>query len=169
MRELELVGLRVEMPANTPVLVLRELDGERVLPIWIGAVEATSIAVVEQGLVPQRPLTHDLLVHIIEATGHELIAIAITALHEGVFFAELELSGGVTVSARPSDAVALALRVGCPILCAEAVLDEAGVAEVDAEPEPDIGREALSDDAAVEEFREFLDNITPEDFEQDGP
>jgi len=154
------------MPANTPVLLLKETDGSRVLPIWIGAVEATAIAVVQQGLAPQRPLTHDLLVQVIEATGHTLTAVAITALDEGVFYAELELSDGVTISARPSDAVALAIRVACPILCEESVLDEAGVEGVvgtdgDA-PDVDLSQE----EAAVEEFREFLDQVTPEDFEQ---
>lgn len=164
MRELELVGLRVEMPANTPVLILKETEGSRVLPIWIGAVEATAIAVVQQGLEPQRPLTHDLLAQVIEASGHVLTAVAITGLDEGVFYAELELSDGITVSARPSDAVALAIRVGCPILCDEAVLDEAGVEGITPEEGEDLG--LSQEDAAVEEFREFLDQVTPEDFEQ---
>lgn len=162
MRELELVGLRVEMPANTPVLVLRELDGARVLPIWIGAVEATAIAVVQQGLTPQRPLTHDLLLDVLEAAGHELTAVAITRLHEGVFYAELELSDGISVSARPSDAVALAIRATCPIFCNEAVLDEAAAVEVASTLDD---HEFATEDAAVEEFREFLDQVTPEDFE----
>jgi len=165
-RELELVGLRVEMPANTPVLILKESDGSRVLPIWIGAVEATAIAVVQQGLEPQRPLTHDLLANVIEASGHALTAVSIIGLDEGVFYAELELSDGITVSARPSDAVALAIRVGCPILCDEAVLDEAGVEGVTPTDGDESGDGLSQEDAAVEEFREFLDQVTPEDFEQ---
>lgn len=169
MRELELVGLRVEMPANTPVLVLREREGARVLPIWIGAVEATAIAIVQQGLAPQRPLTHDLLLNVVEAAGHHLTAVAITRLHEGVFYAELQLSNGVEVSARPSDAIALAIRANCPILCSEDVLDEAAVVEAvgDApeEGDPASSQGLAQEEAAVEEFREFLDQITPEDFE----
>lgn len=165
MRELELVGLRVEMPANTPVLILREIEGTRILPIWIGAVEATAIAVVQQGLVPQRPLTHDLLLQVVEAAGHQLTAVSITGLNEGVFYAELELSDGISVSARPSDAVALALRANCPILCEESVLDEAGAEDPGVEDEqPPFGHAV--EEAAVEEFREFLDQVTPEDFEQ---
>lgn len=164
MRELELVGLRVEMPANTPVLVLRELDGVRVLPIWIGAVEATAIAVVQQGLVPVRPLTHDLMLNVIEAAGHELTSVSITRLHDGVFYAELELSDGIQVSARPSDAIALAIRVNCPILCTDEVLDEAAVIP-DESPDDSGGIDLATEEAAVEEFREFLDQITPEDFE----
>lgn len=166
MRELELVGLRVEMPANTPVLILREVEGTRVLPIWIGAVEATAIAVVQQGLEPQRPLTHDLLLQVVEAAGHQLTAVSITDLRDGVFYAELELSDGIVVSARPSDAVALALRAGCPILCEEAVLAEASVedATVGSDDDPEFGHPV--EEAAVEEFREFLDQVTPEDFEQ---
>ena len=165
MRELELMGLRVEMPANTPVLILKESEGSRVLPIWIGAVEATAIAAGQQGLVPQRPLTHDLLVQVIEAAGHTLTAVAITGLDDGVYYAELELSDGVSVSARPSDAVAIAIRVGCPILCDESVLDEAGV-EGPADEGAETGTDLSQEDAAVEEFREFLDQVTPEDFEQ---
>lgn len=165
MRELELVGLRVEMPANTPVLLLKETEGTRVLPIWIGAVEATAIAVVQQGLAPQRPLTHDLLVQVIEATGHALTAVSITGLSDGVFYAELELSDGITISARPSDAVALAIRVSCPILCDEGVLDEAGVEGVPL-VDDESGIDLSQEEAAVEEFREFLDQVTPEDFEQ---
>lgn len=159
MRELEVVGLRVEMPANTPVLVLREIEGSRVLPIWIGAVEATAIAVVQQGLVPERPLTHDLLANVLAVTGHACEAVVITGLKDGVFFAELRLAGGVAVTARPSDAVALAMRVSCLILCVDDVLDTAGV-EAEAVPEG-----APQDEAALEEFREFLDQVTPEDFE----
>lgn len=154
------------MPANTPVLLLKETDGTRVLPIWIGAVEATAIAVVQQGLTPQRPLTHDLLADVIEGTGHALTAVAITALSDGVFYAELELSEGITISARPSDAVALAIRVSCPILCDESVLDEAGVEGVVGTDGDQADAGISQEDAAVEEFREFLDQVTPEDFEQ---
>lgn len=153
MREVEVVGVRVEMPTNQPIVLLRESSGDRYLPIWIGAVEATAIAFAQQGVVPPRPLTHDLFKDVLLATGHDLLEVRITAVKDGVFYAVLVFTGGVEVSARPSDSVALALRTGSRILVSEDVLDEAGLA-VPAEQEEE-----------VEAFREFLDNISPEDFE----
>lgn len=153
MREVDVMGVRVEMPSNQPIVLLREVSGERYLPIWIGAGEATAIAFAQQGVVPPRPLTHDLLKDLLVATGNELSEVRITQVKDGVFFATLVLGSGAEVSARPSDSIALALRTGSPILCAEDVLDEAGLA-VPAEQEDE-----------VEKFREFLDQVTPEDFE----
>lgn len=147
------MGVRVEMPSNQPIVLLREVAGDRYLPIWIGAVEATAIAFAQQGVVPPRPLTHDLLRDILTATGNELAEVRITEVKDGVFFATLVLSGGAEVSARPSDSIALALRTGTRIVCADDVLDEAGLA-VPAEQEDE-----------VERFREFLDQVTPDDFE----
>ncbi len=153
MREVDVVGVRVEMPANRPIVLLRESQGDRYLPIWIGAVEATAIAFAQQGVVPPRPLTHDLLKDVIEATGQQLDEVRITEVTEGVFYALLVLSSGAEVSARPSDSIALALRTGTRIVCDENVLDEAGI-EVPEEEEQE-----------VEKFREFLDSVSPEDFE----
>jgi bifunctional DNase/RNase len=153
MREVDVMGVRVEMPSNQPIVLLREVSGERYLPIWIGAVEATAIAFAQQGVVPPRPLTHDLFKDVLEATGNELTEVQITDVKDGVFFANLVFGSGVEVSARPSDSIALALRTGTRIMCAEGVLDEAGLA-VPAEQEDE-----------VEKFREFLDQVTPEDFE----
>jgi len=152
-RELDVVGVRVEMPSNQPIVLLREVSGERFLPIWIGAVEATAIAFAQQGVVPPRPLTHDLLKTVIEETGNILAEVQITEVRDGVFFANLVFGSGVEVSARPSDSIALALRTGTRIVCADDVLEEAGL-EVPAEQEDE-----------VEKFREFLDHVTPEDFE----
>ena len=117
MREVEVVGVRVEMPSNQPIVLLRELMGERYLPIWIGAVEATAIAFAQQGVVPPRPLTHDLLRDVLEATGNEVSEIRITEMRDNVFYASLVLASGVEVSARPSDSIALALRTGSRIVC----------------------------------------------------
>lgn len=153
MRELDVVGVRVEMPSNQPIVLLRESTGERYLPIWIGAVEATAIAFAQQGVVPPRPLTHDLMRDVLEATGQGLDEVRIVDMKDGIFYAELVFDSGAQVSARPSDSIALALRTGTRIVCADAVLDEAGLA-VPAEQEDE-----------VEKFREFLDHVTPEDFE----
>ena len=150
---MDVIGVRVEMPSNQPIVLLREVSGERYLPIWIGAVEATAIAFAQQGVVPPRPLTHDLLKDVLDATGNPLSEVRITDMKDGVFYATLVLGSGAEVSARPSDSIALALRTGSRIVCSEAVLDEAGLA-VPAEQEDE-----------VEKFREFLDQVSAEDFE----
>ena len=150
--EVEVVGVRVEMPSQQPIILLREASGERYLPIWIGAVEATAIAFAQQGVVPPRPMTHDLLKDILEATGNTLSEVRITEMRDGIFYATLVLGDSIEVSARPSDSIALALRTGSRIVCSEDVLDEAGLAVPD------------DQEQEVEKFREFLDQITPEDF-----
>jgi bifunctional DNase/RNase len=153
-REVEVVGVRVEMPSNQPIVLLRELMGERYLPIWIGAVEATAIAFAQQGVVPPRPLTHDLLRDVLEATGNEVAEIRITEMRDNVFYASLVLASGVEVSARPSDSIALALRTGSKIVCSEQLLDDAGILVPDEQEDE------------VEKFREFLDHVSPEDFDE---
>jgi uncharacterized protein len=150
--EVEVVGVRVEMPSQQPIILLRESTGERYLPIWIGAVEATAIAFAQQGVVPPRPMTHDLLKDVLEATGNTLSEVQITEMKDGIFYASLVLGNSVEVSARPSDSIALALRTGSRIVCSEHVLDEAGLAVPD------------DQEQEVEKFREVLDQITPEDF-----
>ena len=152
MSEMRLVGVRVELPANQPILLLRETSGDRYLPIWIGSVEATAIALEQQGVKPARPLTHDLLKDVIAGLGRRLEQVRITDLQEGTFYAELIFDGGVKVSARPSDSVALALRTGVPIHADERVLAEAGLIIPDEQEDE------------VEKFREFLDQVRPEDF-----
>jgi uncharacterized protein len=152
-REVDVIGVRVEMPSNQPIVLLREVGGDRYLPIWIGAVEATAIAFAQQGVVPPRPLTHDLIKDLLAATGNDLDEVRITEMKDGIFYAVLVFGSGVEVSARPSDSIALALRTGSKIVCAEEVLDEAGL-QVPDEQEDE-----------VEKFREFLDHVSPEDFE----
>lgn len=153
MIEVEVVGVRVEMPSNQPIVLLREVDGERYLPIWIGAPEAAAIAFAQQGVLPPRPLTHDLLKNVLEATGNVLTEVRITEMSEGVFYATMVLDTSVEIEARPSDSIALALRTGARIVCADALLDEVGIAVPDEREEE------------VEKFREFLDHVSPEDFE----
>jgi uncharacterized protein len=152
MSEMRVVGVRVELPANQPILLLREITGDRYLPIWIGSVEATAIALEQQGVKPARPLTHDLLKDVINALGRRVEQVRITDLQDGTFYAELVFDGGITVSARASDSVALALRIGVPIHADERVLAEAGLIIPDEQEDE------------VEKFREFLDLISPEDF-----
>ncbi len=151
--ELNVVGVRVELPSQQPIVLLKEVDGDRYLPIWIGAVEATAIAFAQQGVVTARPMTHDLMRDLLTAFDRPLRTVTITDLREGVFHAELGFDGDVRVSARPSDAIALALRTGAVIKGEEAVLAEAGIAIPDEQEDE------------VEKFREFLDQINPEDFQ----
>ncbi len=159
MIELELVGVRVELPHNQPIVLLKESEGERFLPIWIGAVEATSIAFALQGVETARPMTHDLMKDLLDALEVEVERIVVTELRDGTFYAEIHLDGPdgqVRVSSRPSDAIALAVRGGIPVYAAEDVLDEAGILIDDSD-------EAETE---VEKFKEFLDTVTPEDFAQ---
>jgi uncharacterized protein len=164
--ELELVGVRVELPANQPIVLLREREGTRYLPIWIGAVEATAIAFALQGVDTPRPLTHDLFVDVLQEMGAGLAAVHVTELRDGTFYAELHLTQGddtFTVSARPSDAIALASRFeDVPILGAEDVLEDAGL-EID---DTEDGELEADPEEEVREFRAFLDDVTPEDFKE---
>lgn len=152
LRLVEVVGVRVEMPSNQPILLLKEVDGIRYLPIWVGAAEATAIAFAQQGLTPPRPLTHDLIKNIIDNLRTKVESVQVTHLTDGVFYSKILLDKGVEVSARPSDAIALALRTGSPIYGTEDVFNSAGI---------EIPDQA---DDQVEAFREFLDQINPEDF-----
>jgi bifunctional DNase/RNase len=154
-KQVDVMGVRVEMPTNKPILLLRERGGERYVPIWIGAPEATAIAYAQQGVTPPRPLTHDLLLDILTGLGHELSSVMITRMEEGVFYAELVIDGDRRISARSSDAVAVALRAKVPVFVDDDVLAEVGV-DVPVEEEDE-----------VERFREFLDNVSAEDFEVD--
>ncbi|MDJ0953780.1 MAG: bifunctional nuclease family protein [Acidimicrobiia bacterium] len=153
---MDLVGIRIELPSNVPILLLQEREGGRYLPIWIGPNEATAIALAQQGVEPQRPMTHDLLKLVVDALAAEVVRVDVTELSGGTFFANLIMvheGNEVVISARPSDAVAIAARTGSPIFADRGLLDEAGV-EIEEDGEED----------EIERFREFLEDITPEDF-----
>jgi bifunctional DNase/RNase len=157
---MEIVGVRVELPTNTPILLLRERDGTRYLPIWIGTPEATAIALALEGIETARPLTHDLMKTLLDALGADIERVDVTSLDEGTFFADLVIESEgeeLTISARPSDAIALATRSGAPVFASRELLDEAGI-EIHDDTE----------EAEIERFREFLDDVTPEDFERDS-
>jgi uncharacterized protein len=152
----ELVGVRIELPTNTPIVLLREMSGERFLPILIGATEAAAIAFALEGVQPQRPMTHDLLRDVTAALEARVDRVVLTDLRDGIYFADLVLvhDGAETVvSSRPSDAIALAARTGSPIFVNPTVLDEAGVEIRDEDEE-----------AEVAKFRSFLAEVEPEDF-----
>lgn len=167
MIRLDVLGVRVELPANTPLVLLREQEGERrLLPILIGSQEAAAIHTAMEGVVPPRPLTHDLLVAVLEGLSVPLAYIQVTEIREHTFFAQLHLGsdGDQVISCRPSDAIAMAVRVGCPVYASEELMDEAGVsAGNDLEPEDD-GETSEDPDRILDEFRDFLDDLRPEDF-----
>lgn len=148
----EVIGVRIEMPSNQPIVLLREVDGARYLPIWVGAVEASAIAFAQQGLTPNRPLTHDLFSSVLALLDSKVERVEITDLIDGVFYSEIHLHGDKVISARPSDAVALALRADAPIFASESLFSKAGI-EIPDQSEDE-----------VEKFREFLEQINPEDF-----
>jgi uncharacterized protein len=153
-----LVGVRVELPHNQPIVLLRERNGERFLPIWIGAVEATSIAFALQGVVTARPMTHDLMRDLLSELGVHVDRIVVTELRDGTFYAEIQMTQAkqsVIVSSRPSDAIALAVRATIPIYANEHVLAEAGI---------HIEEEEAGDEDEVQRFKEFLEQVSPEDF-----
>lgn len=152
----EVVGVRIEMPSNQPIVLLKEISGSRYLPIWVGTAEATAIAFSQQGMIPQRPLTHDLMVNILENQRIKLRSVHLTELRDGVFFSDLilvnEAGSEEKISSRPSDALALAVRVDAPILARTELFDAAGISI------PEQGEDE------IEKFKEFLDEISPEDF-----
>jgi bifunctional DNase/RNase len=157
MVEMELVGIRVELPENAPIVLLRETSGaRRVLQIYIGGPEATAIAYATEGVAPPRPLTHDLMKDLLDGLGARVDKIVVTELRDHTFHAEIELAnnGGVTrVSSRPSDAIALAVRTGSRIFAEEEVLEAAAMPG-----------DSESAEELVDEFREFIEGVSPEDF-----
>jgi bifunctional DNase/RNase len=167
---MEVVGVRIEMPSNQPIVLLKEVDGDRFIPIWVGATEATSIAFAQQGINPSRPLSHDLMRDILHTLDATLLAVQITHLRDGVFFATLQIrtseDAALAISARPSDAIALALRSQSNILASRELLEQVGIEiperliqEMDEKGQP-----IDTANADLDAFRDFLDQINPEDF-----
>ena len=177
MVEVVLRAVRVDVGSSTPLLLLEEVGGDRVLPIFVGAPEATAIAYALQNVATPRPMSHDLLGNVIAALGAQLFAVEITELVDNTYFANLRLlreRSEINVSARPSDAVAIALRVGSPILVSDQLMNEQGkVMQLDESDEVDDidglveGDEGAPNEAElVAELRDFLETIRPEDFNQ---
>ncbi|HEY8081460.1 MAG TPA: bifunctional nuclease family protein [Acidimicrobiales bacterium] len=170
MVEVALRAVRVDLQSRTPVLVLQE-TGElrRSIPIFIGEPEAVAIECAVRGIPTPRPLTHDLLRDVITELGATVSRVVITELRDATYFAEIHLNAaGATsvVSARPSDAVALALRTESPLFVDDELMDEEGRL-IELADEEDEDEEAEGDvDEIAEQFRDFLDTVHPEDFQQ---
>lgn len=157
MFEMEVHGVNLDMLTNQPVIILKDLKSNRFLPIWIGQFEATAILMEVQGIRPSRPLTHDLLKTVIDTLKAHVNRIVINDLKEGTFYAQIHMSidsSSLQIDARPSDAIALAVRTNAPIFADESVLDQAAITNEGGEEEE------------IERFREFLENVKPEDFKE---
>lgn len=159
--QIELQGVRLEVPSQSPIMMLREIgDGGRVLPIYIGAPEASAIHYATEGIVPERPLTHDLLVNVVRGLGAEFSKIVITEVRDHTYFAELHFSfagSDIVISARPSDAIAVAVRTETPVYASEDLLRDI--------PRSDVSASQESEEEILDDFREFINSISPEDFE----
>jgi len=178
MVEVVLRAVRVDVGSSTPLLLLEEVGGDRVLPIFVGAPEATAISYALQNVATPRPMSHDLLGNVIAALGAQLFAVEITELVDNTYYANLRLLRDrteINVSARPSDAVAIALRVGSPILVSDQLMNDQGKVmhldesdEIDDEVDELIGPDEGTPNEAelVAELRDFLETIRPEDFNQ---
>ncbi len=154
----KVAGVTLDPNTKTPVVVL--VGNDRILPIWIGGLEAHAIMMQLQGIEPPRPLTHDLLKRVILSLSASVERIVITDMRDSVYYAEIIVKdGGVTIAidARPSDAMALALRVECPILVESKVFDLIN------EPTESEGAEG-TDDKDKERIRRYIENLRPEDF-----
>jgi uncharacterized protein len=158
-QEMVIYGVSYDMVGKQPIVLLKTADGKRFLPIWIGPNEASAIMTKLQGGEPPRPMTHDLLQSIVEELGGAVVRIAVTELRENTFYALITLRCNgreVEIDSRPSDAIALAVRVDAPIFAADDVINESAI-EFEGEAE-------TSEETVVEEFRQFLQDVKPEDF-----
>ncbi|WP_250445725.1 bifunctional nuclease family protein [Actinotalea sp. C106] len=155
--QLDVLGVRRQAPSDQVVVLLLDLDGHRLLPIVVGVAEGSSIAAAQSGISAPRPMTHDLLVSVVKASGRSVVQAEVVSLVDGVFHAVLVLDNGVRVDSRASDAIAVAVRTGSPVLCVPAVLEEAGLEVEQREPETE-----------VQEFRAFLDTVSADDFGSEG-
>lgn len=163
MVEVHLAAVRVDLQSKSPVVLLQEASGARTLPIFIGPPEARAIALALEGVVTERPMTHDLIRDLLEALGAALSRVVITELRETTYYAEMHLEAGgrqLVVSSRPSDAIAVAVRTGTPLFVADELLESEGfILQSDDEEEPEEGAEEL-----VDQFRQFIQDVKPEDF-----
>jgi len=158
-QEMVIYGVSYDMVGKQPIVLLKTADGKRFLPIWIGPSEAQAIMTKLQGGEPPRPMTHDLLQSVVEELGGSVVRIAVTELRENTFYALITLranGGELEIDSRPSDAIALAVRSNAPIFAADDVIAESAI-EFDSEPE-------AAEQTVVEEFRQFLEDVKPEDF-----
>ncbi len=168
MQEMQIYGVSFDLVGKQPIVLLKTTDGNKFLPIWIGHPEAAAILMKLQGAAPPRPLTHDLLAAVLGQLEARVSKITVTELRENTFYAVITVVQNGTeieIDSRPSDAIALAVRAEAPIYAADDVIEETGIEFEGDEPD----QEALQAEieAKVSEFREFLEDVTPEDFQEE--
>jgi len=162
MVEMTIYGVSFDLVGKQPIVLLKTAEGNKFLPIWIGHPEAAAILMKLQGATAPRPLTHDLLVNILGELNVEVLRVTVTELRENTFYASITLQVNgreVEIDSRPSDALALAVRTSAPIFAAEDVIAESAI---------EFEHEDESEEQVVDKFKEFLDNVTPEDFMEEG-
>jgi bifunctional DNase/RNase len=166
---MQIYGVSFDMVGKQPIVLLKTDDGNRFLPIWIGHPEAAAILMKLQGASTPRPMTHDLLCDLLEQLDARCERVSVTELRDNTFYATITISVGgqeVEIDSRPSDALALAVRTDAPIFAAEEVIEESSI---------EFEHEVEDQEEVVEKFKDFLDNVSPEDFvegeedEEEGP
>jgi bifunctional DNase/RNase len=165
MIEMVIYGVSFDLVGKQPIVLLKTADGNKFLPIWIGHPEAAAILMKLQGATTQRPMTHDLVTDILEQLDVQVIRITVTELKENTFYASITVQQNgseIEIDSRPSDAIALAVRAEAPIFAAENVIEESAI---------EFEGEEVNEEEIVDEFRKFLDNVSPEQFavEDDEP
>jgi bifunctional DNase/RNase len=176
MNQVKVASLGLDKATNTPVVILQEMEGERVLPIWIGPGEASAIAMELAGMKFSRPLTHDLFTSLLQGLGSELQRVLITKVVDNTYHAELILKRDgdmVSIDARPSDSIAIALRAKAPIFAHDDLLEQASIEIQPAELDPDQMSEVEPTDESrgmdPEQLKEHLRKLNPEDFGRFNP
>ncbi|MGI9658246.1 MAG: bifunctional nuclease family protein [Gaiellaceae bacterium] len=160
MREMVIYGVSFDMVGKQPIVLLKTADGNRFLPIWIGHPEAAAILMKLQGATTPRPMTHDLVTEMLGHFDAKVIKITVTELRENTFYAQITVAVNgdeIEIDSRPSDALALAVRSEAPIFAAEDVIEESGI---------EFEHEDFDNEQIVDEFKRFLDDVSPEDFQE---
>ena len=161
MQEMTIYGVSFDLVGKQPIVLLKTADGNKFLPIWIGHPEAAAILMKLQSQAPPRPMTHDLVTDMLEQLGAQVVRITVTELRENTFYAQItvQLDGSeIEVDSRPSDAIALAIRAEAPIFAADRVIEESAI---------EFEGEEVNEEEIVDEFRKFLENVTPDEFAAD--
>jgi hypothetical protein len=162
MQQMQIYGVSFDMVGKQPIVLLKTADGNRFLPIWIGHPEAAAILMKLQGASTPRPMTHDLLNDVLESVDAKCERVAVTELRDNTFYASITLSVNGTeieIDSRPSDAIALAVRCQAPIYAADEVIEESSI---------EFEHEVEDQEEVVEKFKDFLDQVSPEDFARGG-
>jgi bifunctional DNase/RNase len=162
MQEMVIYGVSFDMVGKQPIVLLKTTEGNKFLPIWIGHPEAAAILMKLQGASTPRPMTHDLLTDMLAQLDARVVRIAVTELRDNTFYAQITLAvdgSEVEIDSRPSDAIALAVRAGAPIFAADSVIEESAI---------EFEHEDVNEDEIVEEFKKFLEDVSPEDFSKES-